>query len=532
MTEPLSETPQGEPPMSEPTVTEGPVAELPVEVATIPDEAGVGHGVEVVPTMPRGRLGQRAVQGVLVTAGATVAFELLRFAGGVVTARYIRPADYALGYAAIFALSLGFRVLDFQLPQRLVQRADDPGDSFDYGFTLALGLGILYALFAVIAAPVISRLYGSRALLLAGLVLGLQAVQLPAAIAGVYLARELRWGRQVVVGGAGPLAGVLVGLLLALHGDGLWALVYGQLAASLLGAAVLWALAPRRPRVRLPIPRSELRQFLGFGWPLWLGSVVQVICVNGILLEVSSVLGLAALAYFRLATSLGQRIDTAEGVVSSVLFPVLSRAPTPDRMRRAFVLSGKLILLWAVPAGFGLTVFAGDIVRFVLGPNWYGVVPLLWVEGIGEVFNAIATTWAVFYMATGNNRPAFRLGLQVNVLMLVLMGVFGLLWGFAGIVLTIAIAVLYSLAQRRRMVLRLMPGVPVLRSGARLIGAGLVASAVTLLAKSNGHEAPTESAALLRVVLFLATYTVGALVLETPFLKEGWEIMRQRGLPD
>ena len=170
-------------------------------------------------------------------------------------------------------------------------------------------------------------------------------------------------------------------------------MAYGQVAAGAVTSVILWVQAPRRPRLRLPIPAAQLRFFLGFAWPLWLGGLLGAVATNGLNFEVQVFLGLALLGYFRLAVGLGDRIDRAELVLAQVLVPVLSRTRDAARLRRAFDASARLILLWAVPAGLGLAFFAEDIVRYVLGSRWQMIVPLLRVEGVGETVNAVGTMW-------------------------------------------------------------------------------------------------------------------------------------------
>jgi len=474
-------------------------------------------------------LGRSAVSGVLITAAFAVTWELVRALSGLVTARFLRPSDYALFGAAGLALAVVGTALSLNLGTRLVQVHEDPGDAYDYGFTIQVALAAVSVVLAVVIAPIVARVYHSQVLLPVCIVLGTQALFTPLGFPVVYVQRELRWWRQRAIASAGPATGIALTLLLAIRGLGVWSLVYGQLASGFVTAAIFWIQAHRRPRLRFPIPGATLRFFLSFGGPLWLGGLVAVLAENGLIYEVQLFLGLAMLGFFRVAIGLGDRIDRAEGILASVMFPVLSRTRDPDSLRRAFDLSSRVVLVWAVPTGLGLAVFAHDVVQYVLGPRWLPVVPLLWVEGVGETFNAIATMWATFYLVTGNSRPSFRMGVQVQLLMLLLVGVGARFFGLPGIVGALYAVVLISLGLRRHYIQRLFPGVPVLLSAVPLMGVGgLACIAPVVLGARYGMSSPSGLA--LRVLLFLAVYAVGASFVERGSMRAIFALLRERRL--
>ncbi len=211
---------------------------------------------------------------------------------------------------------------------------------------------------------------------------------------------------------------------------------------------------------------------------------------------------------------------------------MLSRTRDPAQLRRAFNLSQKAVLIWAVPTGLGLAIFATDVVHVILGDRWMPVVPLLEVEGVGEVLNAIATMWAMFYMVQGNNRPAMRLGVQVNIFMLLMIGIAAAAFGYRGVVVTLFATVLITLYRRRRYTLQLFPGIPVLRTAVPLIVAGSLASILSLLLSRYVAKWAYLPQLSLRLACFLGVYAMLALFVERGFFREGWILVRERRLID
>src|SRR5258708_5759829 len=265
--------------------------------------AGKAAGAGALGAGVRG-LGQRAVSGVLITTAFAVMWDVIGGLASLLTARFLRPEDYAVFGVAVFALGFGGALVAFNIDTRLVQMQEDPGAAYDYGFTIQLGTGILYVFFALVAAPIASRVYGMGILVPVGLALSLNQLIAPFAWPTIYFQRQLRWWTQRLIGSAGPVVQIVLTLVLAIRGFGVWSLVYGSLAANLTSTGLTWWLAPRRPRLSLRIPRDDLRSFFAFGWPLWVAGLVSVAALNGILWEVKITLGLAMLGYLRIAVGL------------------------------------------------------------------------------------------------------------------------------------------------------------------------------------------------------------------------------------
>ncbi|MGI8608646.1 MAG: oligosaccharide flippase family protein [Candidatus Dormibacteria bacterium] len=471
-------------------------------------------------------LGQRALHGVILTAAFALGIEALKAAAGLLSARLLLPSDFGVAGVAIYAIALVAAVFNLDVESRLIQAKTSPDESYDYAFTLQCVAGLGYGLLAVAAGPVLARVYGVPVLVPVCAVLALQAVTLPGLVPLAVLQRDLDWMRQRLVGSVGPVLGAVATVTLALQHAGVWALIVGQVLSALAGPVVLWGVVRRRPRLRWPIPRQDLRFFLSFGWPLWVGGLLWLASSNGMILEVKLALGLTVLGYFRVATGLGERIDTAERVLSSVLFPVICRLTDPDHLRRAFNVSARMLLLWAVPTGLGLAVFATDLVHIVLGPRWEQIIPLVRVEGVVEVFNSIATMWALFYAAAGNTRPSLWLSLQVNLLLLASIGIAGFLFGIVGVAGVVGLASLFSLYQRRRLVQRLFPGLPVVRPALPLLLSGLLASAIAVALTGLVGTQGWPSLAL-RLAAFAAVFCAGAWLVERRLILEGISLMRR-----
>jgi O-antigen/teichoic acid export membrane protein len=60
-----------------------------------------------------------------------------------------------------------------------------------------------------------------------------------------------------------------------------------------------------------------------------------------------------------------------------------------DLLLESFTKSNRLALLWAVPFGGGIALFAPDLVRFVLGARWEPAILVTQTFGIGAALNQV-----------------------------------------------------------------------------------------------------------------------------------------------
>ena len=67
--------------------------------------------------------------------------------------------------------------------------------------------------------------------------------------------------------------------------------------------------------------------------------------------------------------------------------------------------SNRLALMWGVPFGVALSLFAADLIEFGIGETWSEALILLQVFGITAAINHIGFNWSAFYRANGQTKP-------------------------------------------------------------------------------------------------------------------------------
>lgn len=316
--------------------------------------------------------------------------QLIQFLIGLMLARLLMPDDYGLiGMLAIFiAISQVF--LDSGFANALIQKKDrsDADYSTVFWFNLMVSLliyGILY-----VAAPFIARFYSqpllcsvTRVYSLSIIINGLSIVQT------ARLSIELNFRLQAVVSIIAIVVSGAIGIVMAVLGAGVWALVWQGIASAGVRTLLLWVFGGWKP---LTVFSGEsFRTLFSFGSKLLVSSMINSIYSNLATLVIGRAFHAAELGFYSRARQFATLpSDTATSIVTKVSFPVLTRYQDNDaELLRVYssLLRTPVYLLY--PVVFGIAVLAGPVIEALIGAKWLDCVPLLQILSIGVLWTPL-----------------------------------------------------------------------------------------------------------------------------------------------
>ncbi|NIP79529.1 MAG: oligosaccharide flippase family protein, partial [Gemmatimonadetes bacterium] len=394
----------------------------------------------------------------------------------------------------------------------LVQRKELELRHLEAGFSFSILLGIAVGAVIWLIAPLAATFFDIpevrpvlRALAWVFPLRGLGTV------AESLLARELRFSRMANIEVASFALGYGgTGIIMALNGFGVWALVGAQVAQSVVKVGLLLASHPE-PR-RLGMQREAVRDLLYFGSGFTVGRVANHLAHNLDNLVVGRWLGAAALGFYSRAYQLmampaqlfGQALDV-------VVFPGMSRIQDESkRLGIAYRRGTASIALVMLPASALFFVLAPEIVLVLLGPGWDAVVGPFRIFAIAmylrngyKMADSLARARGAVY------RRAWRQALHA---LLVFLGAWiGQRWGISGVAWGVSLALAANFVLMAHLSARLS-GV----TARAIIGAHRAAltTAAAVLAVAWGLADLTRTAGLPSVaVLLITTAGCGLLVL-------------------
>lgn len=327
-------------------------------------------------------LTRRTLGGLQWSYAEAIVGSLLQIVVAGVLARVLDPVDF--GLVALSALALRFvtQVSRGGLAQAIVQKPDLDDTDIRSGFTLALLLGVAFALVGILVAPVAGIVFDSPEVVpvLRWMSLSVPIVNLGMVSDGI-LRRELRFRTVAVRNVASYVVGYAgVGVVMGLMGFGVWALVAASLTQS--GLVTIFTYVAVRHPVAPQLDRASLRALLGFGGQVsvigffeFLGGELDTLAV-GRFAGVSA-LGLYNRGYYLVELPL-QQINIS---FSRVLFPALSRVQhETDRLRAAYLSAVRVSAALLLPVAAGIAVAAIEIVEVLLGSKWSGAASVMpWI---------------------------------------------------------------------------------------------------------------------------------------------------------
>jgi teichuronic acid exporter len=324
-----------------------------------------------------------------VLAGS-VGKSMLGFLFGIVMARLLAPEDFGtLLTIQIFTGLAGF-VAGGGMGQALVRAKEVTKQDYDIVFTLQFVIGcVIYAGF-FFAAPWFAKwyktpLYTDLLRLSALSFIFRPFVNLPGSI----LHRQMRFKAQSGIGITSLVASSLTSISMAYMGYGVWSLVWGGIAGSIITSAVLIPLTKWRPGLSLEFGRG--REIARYGILVSANDIVGYLRTQVSIFILSRTLGPSSLGLYNKAESLAR---IPHGFVTGSVYNVLFRTMAAeqdnlDKCRYLFFRSISLVAVYATPFYVGLLWLAEPLIHGVYGEKW--------VEAAGPLM-ILAYAWPFWLM--------------------------------------------------------------------------------------------------------------------------------------
>ena len=318
------------------------------------------------------QIGRKAGRGLTWSLVGTFGTKAGSFLLGLVLARLLTPADFGVFAVALAAMAFAMVVNDSGIIAACVQWR---GKLEEMAPTAAL-VALLSSLFVYVVlwltAPAIATLSGVpeatplvRLLTLVIIVDGITAVRAAA------LLRRFEQDQLTKANIIGMLANVAVALPLAFAGAGVYSMVSGQLAASVVTGVLVFKFA--NLPIRLGFDREVTKKLLTFGLPLAVSLGIEAVLMNADFVIVGHVLGVVALGYYLLAFNVSSWVPSLVGTaVRYVSIPSFSRLAERDAESLAIGVRRSVPVLVAaiLPAAVVLATLGPQLVDFLYGDKW------------------------------------------------------------------------------------------------------------------------------------------------------------------
>lgn len=375
----------------------------------------------------------------------TIINQLRNFVVSIILARLLSPEDFGLlGMATVF-VGVVETFVDFGFGASIVQAKEISRRQMSTVFYINLMMGLLFAVAMFLLSNYIAEFFHEERLSIIVKVLSptflVKALQI---MPDVQFKRALNYHDPFKISvSAGVLSGIL-GIVLALTGFGVWALVFSQIFGWVISLVMQYWITRWWPMMCFRI--AEIKELWSFGYKFSLSIMIDQTFsrLNTILIGKffnASVLGL----YYRACSLNGLVIQYSFSSFASVLFPTFCKYQNDLPMLRHNVMKIIHTVSFLTFLFSGLMIVdAYDIITILYGGKWVGAVDFFKILGLFSITLTIPSILVNALMSVGRTDVNLKIEVVKKILLLFAIPI-GLHFGVYGYVWAISIAALVAM---------------------------------------------------------------------------------------
>lgn len=317
-------------------------------------------------------IGRKAGRGLTWSLMGAFATKLGSLALGLVLARLLTPADFGIYAIALAVTAFAMHVNDAGIIAACVQWRGKLDAMAPTGAAIAALTSIVIYGALWFSAPGIAALSGAheatpviRVLTLMIIVDGFTAVPVAA------MMRKFEQDRLTKANMIGWVANTAVALPLAFGGAGAYSFAAGQVAGSIVIAALVFRMVDLP--LRFGFDKAIAKKLLRFGVPLATSLGIEAVLLNVDFIIVGNVLGVVAVGYYLLAFNVSNWVPGLIGTpVRYVSVPSFSRLAEQNAEALALGVrrSVPLLVTAVLPIAVVMATLSDPLVELLYGDKW------------------------------------------------------------------------------------------------------------------------------------------------------------------
>lgn len=322
--------------------------------------------------------GNNVIGGLFWTFGERITAQLVTTLVTIVLARILDPTHYGAISLVSVLISLCNVFVTSGFGSALIQKKDADSVDFNTAFMISFVFSWMLYVILFLAAPTFGRFYEDEELIP---VLRVMALRLPIAavntIQHANVSRQMQFKRFFVATLFGTIISGIVGIVMALWGYGVWALVFQYMTNTVIDTIVLWFVGGWKPKLEFSIAKAK--QIFSFGWKVLATELTYNLDAELRSLVIGKKFGAADLAFYDQGKKYPALLNTnVNASISKVMLPAYSKyqddIPKLRTMLRKSICISTYILS---PILLGFASVSTEFVLIVLGEKWLPTVPYI-----------------------------------------------------------------------------------------------------------------------------------------------------------
>ena len=296
----------------------------------------------------------------------------------VIIARLLSPKEFGLvGMLAVF-LAVAQSLIDSGFSQALIRKQNRTEEDKNTVFYFNIFVSVVLYLLLYLISPWVASFYEEPQLNDVMKVICLVIViDSFAVVQRANYTIEIDFKTQTKSALISAIISGSIGIYLAYHGYGVWALVFQQLSNSLTNVLVLWAYSDWYPK--LVYSWKSFRELFGFGSKLMISGLLDTLYRNGYQLVIGKAFTAESLGFYTNAHKFSDFPSSSfTAIIQRVTYPVLCTIQDEDeRLAQAYRKFLRISAFLIFPLMCGLAAVSNPIVDLLFGEKWRYVAVLM-----------------------------------------------------------------------------------------------------------------------------------------------------------
>ena len=297
--------------------------------------------------------------------------QLISFVVSIVIARILSPEDYGLVAMSMIFISLANVFVVNGFSTALIQRKDVDETSFSTLFYCSLLISIILYVILFFAAPFIAAFYNrteiTQLIRIFAIILPLSSYK---SIQNAYVSKNLDFKKFFFSTLSGTVISAIVGIVMAVKGFGVWALVAQYFTNNIIDSIVLTFTIKWKPNLLFSFENAK--PLLSYGSKILLVDLIGTLYNQLTSFIIGKKYTSADLAFYTKGRQIPDLINTnISSTITSVLFPAFSTSSDDyeeiKNMSKKAIKTSSYILM---PFYFGLMAVSHNLINFLLTDKW------------------------------------------------------------------------------------------------------------------------------------------------------------------
>lgn len=343
--------------------------------------------------MEKGSLKDKTVRGVAWSGIDNVVQFGVTFVVSIVLARLLSPDDYGLiGIITIFTAVCN-TLINAGFTTALIRKKDATDDDYNTVFIVNIGMSVLLYVVIFLSSSAIADFFHREELTdltrvsSFGMIIGALAL-----VQQTRLTKQIDFKTQTKITMIASVTSGVIGIILAVLGFGVWALVLQQLSAQGFRTMLLWFYNKWIPQ--LHFSSKSFHDLFGFGWKMMVSGIIDTVWKELYQLVVGKIYSPATLGQYTRSKQFSKLLSSnLTSVIQRVTYPVLSQIQDDkERMVSAYRRIIKMTMFITAISMFFLGAISEPLLYCLIGPKWHEAatyLPLICVTGSFYPLHAI-----------------------------------------------------------------------------------------------------------------------------------------------